>query len=344
MKLSAWIILVLFSSSLQASNLNQFFNSGGGSTTLTIDQLLAKLSTIDSGTTANIQVSDLDDLNTLFNSGAGMKAVAANSANMNLIAASSTAMNSVASSLPAMSAIASSSVAMSAIVSSSIAMNAIIASSSAMNAIVSSTTAMNAIVANSTALNIIVGSSMAMNTVAASSIAMNAVAGSSTAMNSVAASSTAVNAIAANSSAVNTIGNNVSALTMLVNNPSNFRLMVMNSTALSTLAGNITAKSTLYSLSTKHTQAAAATWATVTTVISGRGLLVRMTTFGNPAGWSEGTMTIPYVKFDGTTTEYTRATATNPYIQSSEHPMRYYATSVALYEYNPLEIAYIPLN
>ena len=81
----------------------------------------------------------------------------------------------------------------------------------------------------------------------------------------------------------------------------------------------------------------------VTLLHSGRGLFVRLTTTGNPAGWGEGSMTNTYLQFNGSINEYTKNTATNPYIQTAEHGIRYYATSVAYYEYNPFEFAYIPL-
>ena len=119
-------------------------------------------------------------------------------------------------------------------------------------------------------------------------------------------------------------------------------IIALNPSALAILYASSTAMSALYSVSTKINYTAGQTWASVTAAYSAKGLFIRMTTKGNPAGWGEGATTNSFLRFDGVTNEYSRNTATNPYIQT-EHPLRYFATTLSFYEYNPFEIAYIDL-
>lgn len=322
---SIWIIALVFSmSSSYASNISQFFPTGGGGTSssLTIDQLLAKLPTIDSGSSSNIVVADLDNLNTLFNSGAGMKAVSSSSANMALIVASTTAMTSISSSVTAMTSIASSATAMNAVISSSTALPIVVASTTAMTAIAASTTAMTAIAASTTAMTVVAASSVAVNALLGNSTALSIVVASSTAMTAIAASSTAMGIVAASNIALNA--------------------MALNSTALSIMNASSTAMNALYAVSTKYNHATGVGWSNVTNIHAAKGLFVRMTTYGNPGGWAEGTANVLHLYFNGSIVEYHRATATNPYNQSSYHALRYY-TTLAFYDYNPFEVAYIPL-
>jgi len=101
--------------SLEAAILARLNQGSGG----VIDDLIAKLPTIDSGTSAQVSVSDLDHLNTLFASAVGMEKVAASTTAMNAIAASTTAMNAIAASTTAMNAIAASTAAMNVLYSAS---------------------------------------------------------------------------------------------------------------------------------------------------------------------------------------------------------------------------------
>ena len=102
--------------SLEAAILAKL-NQGGASQT--IDELLAKLPAIDSGTLADTSTSDLDQLNILFGSAAGMAMVAASTTAMNAVIASTTAMNAVIASTTAMNAVAASTTAMNALVAAS---------------------------------------------------------------------------------------------------------------------------------------------------------------------------------------------------------------------------------
>jgi hypothetical protein len=160
-----------------------------------------------------------------------------------------------------------------------------------------------------------------MTAVAASSTAMTAVAASSTAMTAVAASSTAMTAVAA------------------------------SSTAMSAINASDTALNALYasSLVQKYSYAGGAWSSNPQTVRSGAGIVVRYTQKGDQAGWGNTASTSANLQYDGSkftlgcnTTNpynYTQVSATSPRVTATK-----FNSSLAFYQYNAFELAYIPLS
>jgi hypothetical protein len=86
------------------------------------------------------------------------------------------------------------------------------------------------------------------------------------------------------------------------------------------------------------------------TIRSGAGLFVRYTQNDNSSGWSDNHSTDHYLKFDGTNATMTSTNAGLPYnftqvnAKFGRVPARKFNTSFAFYDYNAIELAYIPLS
>ena len=98
----------------------------------------------------------------------------------------------------------------------------------------------------------------------------------------------------------------------------------------------------------KVNYASAGTWATQTTLRSGIGLFVRLTTKAGNAGWGEGNMANEWVTYDGANVMYSERAA-NPYnhtalTASPRLPMRRFASSLSYRGYAAVEFAFIPLT
>jgi hypothetical protein len=146
--------------------------------------------------------------------------------------------------------------------------------------------------------------------VAASSTAMSAVAASSTAMTAVAASDTAMTAINASDLALNA----------------------------------------LYASSLVQKYSRVAGWSANPQIVrNGAGLFVRYTQSDNASNWEDNHASGHYIRFDGVAATLTSTTTDLPYnftqvgAKFGRVPARKFNTSFAFYDFNAIELAYIPL-
>ncbi|MEY4592701.1 MAG: hypothetical protein RIR18_1596 [Pseudomonadota bacterium] len=224
----------------------------------------------------------------------------------------------VLSSPEAMKAIASSVGAMGALSTSSKAMTALAASSTAMTALAASLNARTVLFANATAMSTLSGSSMAIAKMASGAAGLDPTSWAD--MVALAASATAMSALAA------------------------------SATALAAMNASDTAMNALYAspLITKTSYGSGATWATQTTIRTGIGLFVRLTSKAGCAGWGEGNVSNEQMTYDGTNVLYAERNA-NPYNHTAltstpRLPIRRFASSLSYRGYMAIEVAFIPLT
>jgi hypothetical protein len=119
---------------------------------------------------------------------------------------------------------------------------------------------------------------------------------------------------------------------------------------MSAVNASNTAMDAIYAspLVTKVNYTSSQIWDSETTLRSGAGLFVRLTSKGGAAGWGEGNIANEWMEYDGTDTPFSERAA-NPYNHtalsaSPRHPMRKFNTSLKIRVYMAVEIAYIPLS
>jgi hypothetical protein len=243
---------------------------------------------------------------------------ASNRQSFELVLSSPEAMKAIASSVGAMGALSTSSKAMTALAASSTAMTALAASSTAMTALAASLNARTVLFANATAMSTLSGSSMAIAKMASGAAGLDPTSWAD--MVALAASATAMSALAA------------------------------SATALAAMNASDTAMNALYAspLITKTSYGSGATWATQTTIRTGIGLFVRLTSKAGCAGWGEGNVSNEQMTYDGTNVLYAERNA-NPYNHTAltstpRLPIRRFASSLSYRGYMAIEVAFIPLT
>ncbi len=150
-------------------------------------------------------------------------------------------------------------------------------------------------------------------------------------MTAVAASSTAMTALLANSSAWATV--------------------VASSTAMTAINASDTALNALYAspLVVKYTHTGNSWSANPQILRSGPGLFVRYTQLDNSSGWTDNYTSQHFLRFDGANASYSSTNNGLPYnftqvnAKFGRQPARRFTSEFGFYDYNRIELAWIPL-